>query len=98
VIARVPTGADGTDELWKLNHYYDRLTDWEESRGIPPRPLGAPECEARWELHDLTNDPEERTNLADAPDRVDVRSRLQAILERTRQVVRRTPQYVNPTG
>ena len=34
VIATLPTGADGADELWKLNHYYERLDDWNAAHGI----------------------------------------------------------------
>ena len=34
VITRLPTGDDGAAELWKLNHYYERLPDWEEAHGL----------------------------------------------------------------
>jgi arylsulfatase A-like enzyme len=55
VVASLPSGADGARELWKLNHYYDVAPTDDE----PDDP-----ADLRWELHDLTNDPEERTNLA----------------------------------
>jgi arylsulfatase A-like enzyme len=61
VVAELPTGPDGTSELWKLNHYYDHLDGWPMTR--PPSMAGdrsAPE----FELHNLSRDPEERTNLA----------------------------------
>ena len=98
VITRLPTGDGGADELWKLNHYYDRLADWEQSRGIRQRPLAPPPADPQWELHNLTVDPEERVNLADAVDRVTVFWRLQSVLEHTRDIARRTPQHVNPAG
>ena len=28
VLATLPTGDGGAPELWKLNHYYERLDDW----------------------------------------------------------------------
>ena len=98
VITHLPTGDGGVDELWKLNHYYDRLPDWEESRGIPQVPFAPPPADPQWELHNLTVDPEERTNLAGTAGRAAAFSRLQTVLERTRHDVRRTPQHVNPTG
>ena len=39
VIATLPTGADGADELWKLNHYYERLDDWDAAHGIATNPF-----------------------------------------------------------
>jgi arylsulfatase A-like enzyme len=98
VITRLPTGDGGSDELWKLNHYYERLADWEQSRGIAQSPVAAPAAESQWELHNLTIDPEERANLAGTAARAGVFSQLQAVLERTRGAVRRTPQHVNPLG
>jgi len=98
VVTYLPTGAGGASELWKLNHYYDRLAGREESRGLAPAPDAPPPAESQWELHTLTADAEERTNLAAAGDRAVVLSQLQTVLERTRRDVRRTPQHVNPTG
>ena len=83
VITRLPTGVDGALELWKLNHYYDRLHD-------------ASDVESQWELHNLTADPEERTNLATVNgDVAAVRTQLRTVLEETREKMRRTPQHVN---
>jgi arylsulfatase A-like enzyme len=98
VVTRLPTGAGGAPELWKLNHYYDRLAEWEAARGRRPAPDAAPPEGPQWELHNLTADPEERANLAAAGDSATVFSELQIVLELTRQRVRRTPQHVNPTG
>ena len=42
VIATLPTGADGGDELWKLNHYYERLDEWNADHGIAANPFAAP--------------------------------------------------------
>jgi len=95
VITRLPTGPDGEPELWKLNHYYDRLPECQESRGIRADPLAAPPVDAQWELHNLTTDPEERTNLAAATATASIRTQLETILERTRDEMRRTPQHVN---
>ncbi len=80
VITRLPTGAGGTREVWKLNHTYDRLPE--------PR-------QSQWELHNLTADPEERSNLAAAGAPEAVLSQLRAELERVRADVRRTPGHVN---
>ncbi len=55
VITRLPTGADGATELWKLVHYYETT---------PDEPAPDDPTDLRWELHDLTHDPEERSNLA----------------------------------
>ena len=82
VITRLAAGGDDEPELWKCNHYYDRLDDTSE-------------IESQWELHNLTTDPEERTNLAAETDAATVFARLRAELEQTRARVRRTPQHVN---
>src|SRR5207237_1113193 len=83
VLTRLPTGADGALELWKLNHYYDRID-------------GSSDVESQWELHNLSADPEERANLAAADDAAAVRTQLHTVLEQTRETMRRTPQHVNP--
>ena len=62
MIAQLPSGADGSAELWKLNHYYERLDDWNAAHGIAANPLLAPAAEPVFELHNLTRDPEERHN------------------------------------
>ena len=64
VIATLPTGQGGAQELWKLNHYYERLDDWYAGQGIAPNPFLPAAAEPEWELHNLTVDPEERHNRA----------------------------------
>ena len=73
VIATLPTGEGGAQELWKLNHYYERLDDWYKAQGVAPNPFLPAAAEPQWELHNLTVDPEERHNRAtdDACDRLD---------------------------
>lgn len=91
LVAALPH-ADGSTHLWKLNHYYERLPDWEEIVGITG--TGDPDpVPSEWELHDLTVDPEERTNLADHPDTpID---QLRALLVETRGQQRRVPRLTN---
>jgi hypothetical protein len=62
VVASLPTGEGGAVQLWKLNHYYERIDEWYADRGIPPSPFLGPAAEPDWELHNLTMDPEERHN------------------------------------
>jgi arylsulfatase A-like enzyme len=94
VIATLPTGADGADELWKLNHYYERLDDWNEAHGIKKNPFAAPPAESVYEMHNLTADPEERENrAADAPSEL---SRLTAVLDAVRDEKRLVPSLRNP--
>ncbi len=64
VLTTLPTGPSGTAELWKLNHYYERIDEWYAAQGIAPNPFSAPPAEPEWELHNLTVDPEERHNRA----------------------------------
>jgi arylsulfatase A-like enzyme len=96
VITTLPTGKGKAEELWKLNHYYERLDDWNEAHGIPKNPfLGAP-ADPIFEMHNLTTDPEERNNRAgDAPDAL---SQLQEVLDSQRDAKRNVPQHRNPTG
>ena len=69
IVTTLPTGDDGAPELWKLNHYYERLDEWNADHGITMQPGTLPAAEPAWELHNLTVDPEERKNLStDAPD------------------------------
>jgi arylsulfatase A-like enzyme len=87
IVARLPTGDDGAPELWKLNHYYDRLDDWYADQGVAPPPFAEPAADDQWELHNLTRDPEERDDLATraaAP-----MGRLQSILGEQRDDKRR---------
>jgi arylsulfatase A-like enzyme len=96
VVTHLPTGAVGARELWKLNHYYERLPEWEAAHGIPASPVAGEPADAEWELHNLTVDPEERTNLAARADRAVELAELRGVLERTREAVRLTPQLINP--
>ena len=64
VITSFPTGDGGVQELWKLNHYYERLDDWYANQGVAPNPFLPAAAEPEWELHNLTVDPEERHNSA----------------------------------
>jgi arylsulfatase A-like enzyme len=93
-IATLPTGHDGAEELWKLNHYYERLDDWNDAHGIPKNPFVAPAAEPIFEMHNLSADPEERHNrVDDAPDTL---SRLKTILDAQREAKRRVPMHRNP--
>jgi arylsulfatase A-like enzyme len=93
-IAVLPTGPDSTDELWKLNHYYERLDDWNEAHGIPKNPFAAPAADPAFELHNLTTDPEERRNRAD--DARDAFRAMRTILDAQRDVKRNLPIHRNP--
>jgi arylsulfatase A-like enzyme len=94
VIAAIPSGSGGSDELWKLNHYYERLDDWHEAHGIPRNPFAPPPAEPVFELHNLSADPEERTNLVDKdPSALES---LITVLEAERDVKRRLPAHRNP--
>jgi arylsulfatase A-like enzyme len=95
VITRLPTGDDGAPELWKLNHYYERLVDWEEAHGVAAA-SGSEPADAEWELHNLTVDPEERANRIGDADAAPVLAQLRTVLDDTRESMRRTPQHVNP--
>lgn len=96
VIAHLPTGPDGADQLWKLVHYFDRLGDWEDRHALTQ--LGAPEpSDPEWELHCLTTDPEERTNLAARPDDAPAAlGQMQALLHEQRDTKRLVPRLRNP--
>jgi arylsulfatase A-like enzyme len=94
VLATLPTGQSGGRELWKLNHYYERLDDWYANRGIVTNPFMAPAAEPEWELHNLTTDPEERHNRAfDDPAAA---SSMKAVLEKERDAKRLIPTLRNP--
>ena len=82
VIAGLPTGDGDAPELWKLNRYYDVIDD-------------SSEVASQWELHNLTRDPEERTNLAADAEVAAALGELRNVLETTRTCMRRTPRYVN---
>jgi hypothetical protein len=93
VVATLPTGDGRAEELWKLNHYYERLDEWNADHGIPADPFAAPAAEPAWELHNLTADPEERTNLA-AGD-VDALRSMRTVLDQERDAKRLVPQLRN---
>ncbi len=87
VIAHLETGAEGAVELWKLNRYYDEMAPDGSDAGEGGEG-GAPVA-SQWELHNLTIDPEERTNVVvtDAA----VTDRLRALLDAERSTKRLTP-------
>ncbi len=93
LIATLPTGVAGAGELWKLNHYYERLDDWNTDHGIAANPFAGPAAEPVFELHNLTADPEERNNLADASS--PELSELMSILEAQRDEKRLLPSLRN---
>ena len=95
VIATLPTGPDGGEELWKLNHYYERLDEWDADHGIPANPFAGPAAEPSWELHNLTTDPEERSNVVS--DRADALSSLRSVLDEQREAKRLLPSLRNPS-
>ena len=96
VIATLPTGPDGTQELWKLNHYYERLDDWYEDKGFAKNPFLPPPAEPIFELHNLTDDPEERHNRAAEAN--GPLSRLTSILDSQRDAKRLVPAHRNPSS
>ena len=93
-IATLPTGEEGSDELWKLNHYYERLDDWNEAHGILRNPFAGPAATPVFELHNLTADPEERHNRASDAD--DALRQMQTILDAQRDAKRNLPIHRNP--
>jgi arylsulfatase A-like enzyme len=93
VIATLPTGADGADELWKLNHYYERLDEWNADHGIAANPFAGPAAEPAFELHNLSADPEERTNLATVD--AGALSQMRSVLDAQRDEKRLLPSLRN---
>lgn len=74
VITTLPTGPGGAEEIWKLNHYYEQYdTDGAQV----------------FELHNLSTDPEERSNLAGEAS--EVLGRLHALLVSEGQAKRQQP-------
>jgi choline-sulfatase len=96
VIAALATGPDGAEELWKLNHYYERLDDWNAEHGIAANPFAAPPAEPLFELHNLSADPEERHNHVD--DAKDALARMRSVLDDQREAKRLLPLHRNPVG
>ena len=80
--------------MWKLNHYYERLDEWNADHGAPVNPFAAPAAEPVFELHNLTTDPEERTNRVG--DSSAALSELTSILDAQRDVKRLVPSLRNP--
>ncbi len=95
VLATLPTGQGGAEELWKLNHYYERIDEWYAAQGLPPNPFASPPAEPEWELHNLTVDPEERHNRAS--DDPATASSMRSVLESQRDAKRRIPMLRNAT-
>ena len=96
VIATLPTGANGAEELWKLNHYYEWLDEWDAAHGIPKNPFAGPPAEPRFELHNLSADPEERHNRVEDAQAKDVLSQMQTVLDKQRDAKRLVPAHRNP--
>jgi arylsulfatase A-like enzyme len=94
VIATMPTGANGAPELWKLNHYYERLDEWNAAHGITKNPFLGPAAEPLFELHNLTVDPEERRNLTS--DNVDSIDAMKSLLNDQREAKRLLPSHRSP--
>jgi arylsulfatase A-like enzyme len=94
VIAALPTGDGGESELWKLNHYYERLDEWNADHGIPVNPFAGLAAEPVFELHNLTADPQERNNRAG--DSSAVLSDLTSVLSAQREEKRLMPSLRNP--
>ncbi len=95
VIATLPTGQGGGRELWKLNHYYERLDDWYAAQGVAPNPFLTPAAAPEWELHNLTVDPEERHNQV-LDDRATT-SAMKSVLDTERDAKRLIPKLRNAT-
>ncbi len=94
IITTLPTGANGAPELWKLNHYYERLDDWNADHGIAANPFAPPAAEAVFEMHNLTTDPQERQNLVG--EAAKELSQLQSVLGAQRDAKRLVPSLGNP--
>ncbi len=92
VITSLPTGPAGGEELWKLNHYYERLDDWMADQGVAVAAGTPPAAESFFELHNLTRDPEERHNVTSEASAL---SALQSVLEQQRDVKRLLPALRN---
>jgi arylsulfatase A-like enzyme len=96
IVTTLPSAHGDGVELWKLNHYFERIDDWYAERGVAPNPFAAPSAEPFFELHNLTRDPEERVNLAGVEPAV--LSEMHTILEGQRDAKRLLPRHRNPVG
>ncbi len=95
VITSLPTGDGGAQELWKLNHYYERLDDWYANQGVAPNSFLPAAAQPEWELHNLTVDPEERHNhVLDGPGTL---STMKSVLDTQRDAKRLVPKLRNAT-
>ncbi len=94
VIAALPTGSEGAAELWKLNHSFERLDEWDAEHGVAA--AATPAAGPFWELHNLTTDPEERRNVAD--ERSDALANLRELLGVERDSKRLVPSLRNAGG
>ena len=96
VVTTLPTGEGGAAELWKCNHYYERIDDWYAEHGVATNPFAAPAGEPFFELHNLTRDPEERTNVAGVD--ADALAQMQTVLDEQRDAKRLLPRHRNPVA
>ena len=81
VITHLATGPAGVRELWKLNHYYAAPDDLDPTATFT-------------EVHNLTQDPEERINRASDP--AAPVAELYRLLTSERSAKRLTPRFENP--
>jgi arylsulfatase A-like enzyme len=95
-LGTLPTGEAGAQELWKLNHYYERLDDWYAEHGVAPNPFLGAAAEPFYELHNLTADPEERQNRTS--EQPGVLSQMLSILDAERDAKRLLPTLRNTLG
>ena len=93
VVGFLPTGPDGSAELWKLNHYYERLDAWYADRGVAANPFAGPAAEPNYELHNLSRDPSERDNRYSED--TAAASAMLTLLETERDAKRRIPALRN---
>jgi hypothetical protein len=82
--------------VWKLNHYYARLDDWNDAHGIVTNPFARAAADSAFELHNLSTDPEERRNRADAER--ETLNQMQAVLDSQREAKRELPRLRNTVG
>jgi len=94
VVVSLPSGDAGAHELWKLNHYYERLDEWNAERGVATTSGAQPAAEPAWELHNLTADPQERNNLS--TEALETLSTMRTVLEVQRDEKRLLPSIGAP--
>jgi arylsulfatase A-like enzyme len=69
------------------------VDDWYVDRGVAPSPFAGPAAESFLELHNVTRDPEERTNIAVS--HVDEVAQTRVILDAQRDAKRLLPSHRN---